>query len=322
MSIDKAPKVFISYKWENTNHQKKVESFARKLRDDGFDAKLDVYQDSKDTDNTDWRLWIDKELPSSDFILIICTKSYKNCFDNNVNCKGEGGVQYEALHIRNKIKDNIIFPILFNQDDKKYIPHLMQSFNRYELINESFDIEDKNSAYNMLVRKLSNQPKYPEPDIGMIPPLLPENKIDDVNDEIASKKVRIEVSGFESDEEKASNSSLIYVYAKWVILFSVICLLGYIFYPKSQDEANTSIEIVNKIDLKGRVVDEKREGIEGYKVYVKNNYKKNATTNHKGFFRIKDVDNVKGIKLCYEHADYIDRCEMYKGDKNVSFEKQ
>ena len=67
------------------------------------------------TENTDWKLWIDNEFSTSNFILVVCTESYTNCFNNNENCTGEGGVKYEARLIRDILSKDNVLPIILNK---------------------------------------------------------------------------------------------------------------------------------------------------------------------------------------------------------------
>lgn len=187
-NINTSPKVFLSYRWENDIHEKKVLALAVELIKNGIDCKLDKREQSLNKGNPDWKLWIDKELPTAHFILVVCTESYKKCFNSEESCTGEGGVEYEARLIRNKLKDNNVLPIIFNTHDKEHIPLSMSSFSRYDLLEPQFNLDDGESGYCALVRKITDQPKFNFPEVGKIPLLPP------VNDEAILNQYSIEMS--------------------------------------------------------------------------------------------------------------------------------
>lgn len=177
-NINTSLKVFLSYRWENNIHEKKVLALANELINNGIDCKLDKIEQALNKGNPDWKLWIDRELPTAHFILVICTESYKNCFNSEESCTGEGGVEYEARLIRNKLKDNNVLPIIFNTHDKEHIPLSMRSLGRYNLFEAQFNVYDYKSGYCALVRKITDQPQFDFPEVGKIPILPPDN--DDV----------------------------------------------------------------------------------------------------------------------------------------------
>ena len=161
-------KVFISYSWDSEEHKERVQKLADKLIGHGFKVLLDIYEHSKDTANTDWLLWMDKKIDNVSYIFVICTEGYKNCFDDNSDCKGEGGVKAEARIIRQKINDGIVFPLIFEEFDRSNIPVSLNNFTRFELINEDYLLKDETLGYTKLYRKLTNQHKDKSPKIGEI----------------------------------------------------------------------------------------------------------------------------------------------------------
>lgn len=99
-------KVFISYAWENEEHREWVKALADRLLSDGIDAVLDQY----DLELGD-RLpqFMEQSVRSSDYVLIVCTPTYKHKADDRI-----GGVGYEG---------HIISGELFSQrNERKFIP--------------------------------------------------------------------------------------------------------------------------------------------------------------------------------------------------------
>jgi hypothetical protein len=103
-----APKVFVSYSWDNEHHLKWVHDFAARLRSDGIDAVIDQ-----------WQLVLGDQLPhfmeravrENDFVLIVCTPRYKERSDGRV-----GGVGYEG--------DIMTAEVLSQRNHRKFIPVL------------------------------------------------------------------------------------------------------------------------------------------------------------------------------------------------------
>lgn len=100
------PKVFISYSWEDDAHKEWVRSLADSLLANGIDATLDQYDLSLGD-----RLpqFMEQSIAASDYVLIICTPTYKTKSD-----KRSGGVGYEG-HI-------ISGELLTTGNERKFIP--------------------------------------------------------------------------------------------------------------------------------------------------------------------------------------------------------
>lgn len=104
------PKVFISYAWENDNHKKWVKDLAIKLRHDGIETLLDQWETAPGDQLPEF---MEKCVRESDFILIICTPTYKVKSDKRV-----GGVGYEG--------DIITAEVFTGTSRRKFIPILKE----------------------------------------------------------------------------------------------------------------------------------------------------------------------------------------------------
>lgn len=100
------PKVFISYSWEDESHKLWVKELADKLLADGIDATVDQYDLSLGD-----RLpqFMGQSISGADYVLIICTPTYKEKSDAR-----KGGVGYEG-HI-------ISAELLSCGNERKFIP--------------------------------------------------------------------------------------------------------------------------------------------------------------------------------------------------------
>lgn len=97
MAGDDAPKVFISYAWEDGKHVAWVKEFPTPLRtQDGIDAILDQWVAQPGDDLTHL---MEAIVRTRRFALPICTPLCKKKFDDRL-----GGVGYEARNITGEIQ--------------------------------------------------------------------------------------------------------------------------------------------------------------------------------------------------------------------------
>lgn len=107
MAETKSPKVFISYAWEN-DLKTWVLEFATRLRSDGVNAILDQWETVPGDQLPEF---MEKSVRESDFVVFICTPTYKKKSDLR-----KGGVGYEG-HI-------ITGEIFQKNNHRKFIPVL------------------------------------------------------------------------------------------------------------------------------------------------------------------------------------------------------
>jgi len=103
-----APRVFISYAWEDDEHRSWVKSLATKLRADGVETVLDQWELAP---GDQLARFMEKSVRESDFVLIICTPKYKEKSDAR-----SGGVGYEG--------DVMAAEVATGVDRRKFIPLL------------------------------------------------------------------------------------------------------------------------------------------------------------------------------------------------------
>ncbi len=104
--MNDSPKVFISYSWEDDDHKDWVRSLADRLISDGIETTLDQYDLSLGD-----RLpqFMEQSIACADYVLIICTPSYKTKSDSRT-----GGVGYEGHIISNEL--------FSKHNERKFIP--------------------------------------------------------------------------------------------------------------------------------------------------------------------------------------------------------
>lgn len=101
----KNPRVFISYTGKDKVNRNWVKSFACRLRDNGVDARIDMFHLKP---GQDLPQWMTNELIMADKVLLICDKYYAEKADNR-----KGGVGWETMIIQGDM--------LSRQEQNKYV---------------------------------------------------------------------------------------------------------------------------------------------------------------------------------------------------------
>ena len=171
-------KVFISYSHDSIEHRNNILQIAQNLRKEGFNCSLDSY--AKDL-CTGWQTWMRDQIIKSDFVIMVFTLSYYNCFTKQKDCQGKG-VSFESEIITQELydspgKNNKYIPTITDNGSPKNIPSKLRQYNYYSLP----------SQYENLYRHLSNQPLIKPEKIGKIKKLKTYTSIP--NEEIDREKI-------------------------------------------------------------------------------------------------------------------------------------
>jgi SEFIR domain-containing protein len=146
-----APRVFISYSHDSTDHTRAVLALAQRLRQDGVDAWIDQYENG--TPEEGWPRWMLNRLDWAQTVLLVCTEIYYRRFRGHDDPDQGKGVDWEGqlitldLYNAKSRKVNIV-PILFSDLCKKFIPEPLRGVTHY-----LFDPGDAHSAteYSRLI---------------------------------------------------------------------------------------------------------------------------------------------------------------------------
>ena len=135
-----AQMVFISYSHDSLEHARRVMGLAERLRKDGVDAQLDQYVAG--TPERGWPRWMEDQLDSSEFVLVICTETYRQRFlGREEPNKGKGAdwegslITLEMYHVRNNTSKFV--PLLFDHQDERFIPRQLSAHTHYLLNSEA-----------------------------------------------------------------------------------------------------------------------------------------------------------------------------------------
>lgn len=153
------PKVFISYSWDNQNHNMWVLRLAATLLNNGIDTNMDVIEIEKSTVNLNSMML--NNIKKSDYVLVIMTENYANKADNEI-----GGVGFETKYLVNCLikNPNKIIPILKENTDKA-IPQYLEGIYYY-------DLSDKNTVkknLKKLIYKIYGKNNIEMPKLGHEP---------------------------------------------------------------------------------------------------------------------------------------------------------
>lgn len=128
------PKVFISYSWEEDAHKEWVRALADALLENGVDANLDQYDLSLGD-----RLpqFMEQSITEADYVLIICTPTYKKKSDTR-----EGGAGYEGHIISGELfslgNERKFIPIIRKGDVKSAMPNFLSGKLAIDLTESNY----------------------------------------------------------------------------------------------------------------------------------------------------------------------------------------
>lgn len=166
----KQSRVFISYAHESQSHNNKVFELSERLRGDGVDCEIDQYQVSP---SEGWPRWTKRQIEDSDFVILVCTKTYKSRYELSAVVGKGAGAKWEGTVISQHLYDSEgrnskFIPVVFSEDDVSSIPSDMKGGTYYVLTSES--------EYDDLYRHLTDQPKTIKRELGKLRSLPPKRR--------------------------------------------------------------------------------------------------------------------------------------------------
>jgi hypothetical protein len=157
------PRVFISYSWKDDNSRQWTHSLARKLRENGVDARLDKFHLKP---GMDMPQWMTNELIKAEKVLLICDHSYAEKADMR-----KAGVGWETMIIQGDMMAQ-------GENNTKYIAISCGEFDKsipiYMKTKLAFSKEDIDQSLELLLENIFDLDGAPE--IGEIPNWVAERK--------------------------------------------------------------------------------------------------------------------------------------------------
>jgi len=162
------PRVFVSYSHENEVFENKILDFSNKLRSEGIDANVDLYEEAP---AEGWPKWMDNQIREADFVVVVITKSYfDKCYGQNTKGKGvswEVNIVYQYIY-DNYSENNKFIPVFFDTEAEEYILTPLKPFTFYNVGDEA--------GFDRLYWRLRGVTKIQKPAIGKLRPLPTKEK--------------------------------------------------------------------------------------------------------------------------------------------------
>lgn len=183
---EKIPTAFVSYSWDNPEHENWVMQFVNRLRKDyGVDATFDKFETQNSTVHLNQMMIT--HMRDSDYIIIVLTENYARKAD-----AFQGGVGYETLLSLESLKQNpdrFIFVVRNEGDFSGAFPFHLQGYIAF-----NFSDDDKfETELERLACRIHGQDYYEKAPIGPKPQFAPKKAIDAPRSrfaDLAIKKVK------------------------------------------------------------------------------------------------------------------------------------
>lgn len=157
--IKESPTAFISYAWEDDGFKQKVKEFATRLRNNGIDAKLDIWEV---VPGDQLPYFMERSIRENDYVVILCTPKYKIKSENRHGGAGyEGDIMTgEILQYGNARK---FIPVVFSGNRETAIPNWLAGKAYID-----YTVDDIESSLTSLTHALLGTGEKAPP-LGQIP---------------------------------------------------------------------------------------------------------------------------------------------------------
>jgi hypothetical protein len=156
-----AIRAFISYSHDSDIHKARVLEFSEKLRSQCYiDAWIDQYEQDP---VQGWPRWMLHQIQLARFVLVVCTKNYRERFEGmHVGAAGKGA-RWEGAIISQEMYDEQyehrkFIPVLMDSADENHCPTVLRSFTRYDVSSDK--------GFESLFRLITGQPEVVPAPLG------------------------------------------------------------------------------------------------------------------------------------------------------------
>jgi tRNA A-37 threonylcarbamoyl transferase component Bud32 len=160
-------RIFMSYAQFSDSHSQRVLALAQALRAQGIDVELDQFHQHE---LVDWPRWCLEQLrpERSDWVLMICSRLYRDRLDGRVDPRTGRGVFWEGALIDDEIygaKENRRFvPVLLDDEPEESIPVMVRGWTFCRVRG----LDSRDSGYERLYRLLTAQPEAVKAPLGPV----------------------------------------------------------------------------------------------------------------------------------------------------------
>lgn len=150
-------RVFISFAHETVEHDGRVQALADRLREHGIDARTYL----KELFPVEgWTLWMERQIREADFVVMVCTETYRRRAEGEEEEGKGGGAKWESMLIRNLFHqagavNRRFIPVVFRPEDRASVP--LRFYDSTCFVLREFDLSD--TGYEGLYRVLTGQPR-------------------------------------------------------------------------------------------------------------------------------------------------------------------
>jgi tetratricopeptide (TPR) repeat protein len=165
-----APRVFLSYSHDSSQHKADVLALARRLQDDGCAVVIDH---DELFPPKGWTVWMQEQIEQADFVLVICTEAYRRRAEGKEDPPHGAGASWEGAIIRlelyqsNGRNDRRFIPVVMHAEDRDHRPKFIQDYSYFV----ACDREDYRKLCKIL--GLGDSPPEAVPLVWHIPPPNP-----------------------------------------------------------------------------------------------------------------------------------------------------
>ena len=134
---DQPRRVFISYSHDSEEHEERVLELANRLRSEGIDAWIDLFEPHPPQG---WPRWMQERIEWADFVVLVCTETYRRRFEGK-EMPGVGrGVSWEGRLLGQEVYEASgmnprIVPVLFDDGHESAIPLIMRAYTFYRVLS-------------------------------------------------------------------------------------------------------------------------------------------------------------------------------------------
>lgn len=148
------PKVYIAYAHGRGVNEDRMVSFANRLRKDGIDANIDLYER---TPSGGWPRWTEKQITESDYVVVICDRRLWQKYQewNSAQTSWELQLIIQSIYDGQTSK---FVPVIWRADAESFIPLPLRS-------NTVFNLGVRTGYSNLKLFLLGGR-KYPKPPLG------------------------------------------------------------------------------------------------------------------------------------------------------------
>jgi len=171
--------VFISYRDENPEHERRVRILGQRLRDVGLPVVLDQFflDDNPGGPGAGgWDFWCDRQAEESACVVVVGSRGWFDVFGGNQPATGGRGVASEVFVLRNRlykggINNGWLRLVLFDDALDDSIPARLDGLQRFRPSNnpDDFNALARWIGHALEMRPTVSEARWPEPEAGFTP---------------------------------------------------------------------------------------------------------------------------------------------------------